>query len=172
MDTENTPDVATAAEPAPTTWCPSGQALAPEAVVLGVRSQSDGTLAYLATPAPAREVLPMIPEGIEPTRVLRFASHCVSSCAHRLNNDCTLIDKVRTLPAADEQPLPRCHLRARCQWWQQTGRAACGRCPAVSTSVHASDALNSLIADPTVTPDQLQEWIENSPEGPAERAAG
>lgn len=131
MDTENAPDDATAADPAPTTWCPSGQALAPEAVVLGVRSRSDGTVTYLATPTPARELLPMIPDGIEPTRVLRLASHCVSACPHRRNDDCTVIDKIRTLPGAEMRslPLPRCHLRARCQWWQQTGRALAGAAP-------------------------------------------
>ncbi|MDX3852322.1 hypothetical protein [Streptomyces sp. AK02-01A] len=160
MDTEDTPGGTATEETKPTTWCPSGRADAPESVVLGVRSQSDASVTYLAAPTPAAELLPMIPANIEPTRVLRFASHCVSGCAHRSNNDCTLISKIQMLPAAGEPAVPRCHLRARCQWWRQTGATACQRCPAVSTAYHADDSLSTRVADPAVTPAQLQRWID------------
>lgn len=172
MDAEDVLDSPTTpADPAPT-WCPSGLAAGPESVVLGVRSQDDGSLTYLATPMPAAEVLPLIPEGVEPTRVLRFASHCVSACAHNINNDCTLITKIKQLPPVPEAALPRCHLRNRCQWWQQVGAEACGRCPAVSTKILATDTLIDLAADPSVTPAQLQEWISANPQGPATVDAG
>ncbi|TXS20131.1 hypothetical protein EAO70_09440 [Streptomyces sp. adm13(2018)] len=142
------------------TWCPSGEAHAPESVVLGVRSGQDGRVVYLADPVPAAEVLGEVPEGIEPRRVLRFASHCVSDCVNRRGDDCTLVERVLARPAAREDgPVPRCHLRARCQWWKQTGVAACGRCPAVSTRHHAGDGLADLVADPATTQEQLDEWI-------------
>ncbi|WP_441249777.1 hypothetical protein [Kitasatospora sp. McL0602] len=166
MDTEDVLDAPSVAVPAPS-WCPSGGAERPESVVLGVRSQDDGGLTYLAEPLPAAEVLPLVPEGILPTRVLRFASHCVSDCAHRAGNECTLISKISQLPPVDEAKLPRCHLRARCKWWQQSGADACGRCPAVSTTLLATDTLGGRAADPTVTPAQLQEWITANPDGPA-----
>ncbi|MFK0198185.1 hypothetical protein [Streptomyces lavendulae] len=149
---------------APATWCPSGEALAPESVVLGVRSGSDGQVVYLADPVPASEVLGTLPQGIEPTRVLRFASHCVSACANRRGDDCSLVERVLTLPSAtaDTRAVPRCHLRTRCQWWQQSGVAACHRCPAVTTATFREDELATLVADPSTTPEQLAAWIADS----------
>ncbi|MFD5885321.1 hypothetical protein ACFWHQ_04940 [Streptomyces sp. NPDC060334] len=147
----------------PSTWCPSGEARAPESVVLGVRSATEGRVTYLADPVPASEVLGSIPEGIEPTRVLRFASHCVSNCVNRRGADCALVERVLALPpAADSRAVPRCHLRSRCQWWQQTGVDACHRCPAVTTATFREDELATLIADPNTTPEQLAAWIEAS----------
>ncbi|MFG2617695.1 hypothetical protein ACGFXC_08695 [Streptomyces sp. NPDC048507] len=152
------------AEPAPATWCPSGEARAPESLVLGVRSATDGQVVYLADPVPASEVLGSVPEGIEPTRVLRFASHCVSACVNRRGDDCALVERVLTLPAAtaDARAVPRCHLRSRCQWWQQTGVSACHRCPAVTTATFREDELATLVADPSTTPEQLAAWIRES----------
>ncbi|MFP1628959.1 hypothetical protein ACLB9X_28155 [Streptomyces sp. 5K101] len=141
-------------------WCPSGDAHAPESVVLGVRSGADGQVTYLADPVPAAEVLGAVPEGIAPTRVLRFASHCVSDCVNRRGGDCTLVERVLTLPPRQEtRAVPRCHLRTQCQWWRQTGVDACHRCPAVSTAHHADDELSELVADPSTTPEQLRSWI-------------
>ncbi|MYS63284.1 hypothetical protein GTW66_03885 [Streptomyces sp. SID5473] len=157
----------------PVTWCPSGRPDRPESQVLGVRSGEDGKVVYLERPMPAAEVLGAVPEGIEPTRVLRFASHCVSACVHRRGNDCTLVERVGVLPAAGEaRSVPRCHLRSRCQWWQQTGVSACHRCPAVATAVLQEDTLTTLVADPATTLEQLDEWIAQSPDGPSPGGAG
>jgi hypothetical protein len=137
------------------TWCPSGSAHKPESVVLGVRAEPD-RLTYLAAPLPARDALGMVPDDISPTRVLRFASHCVAECANRRGNDCTLVERVATLPADAESPgLPRCHLRPHCQWWQQSGPEACRRCPHVVTTVLAEDGLMNLVSDPLATPAQV-----------------
>ncbi|MGW2477595.1 hypothetical protein [Streptomyces sp. NPDC001665] len=144
----------------PTSWCPSGDAHAPEAVVLGVRSGQEGRVAYLADPVPASQVLGDVPEGIDPRRILRFASHCVSGCANRRGDDCALVERVvAAAPRVVDAAVPRCHLRTRCQWWTQSGVEACRRCPAVSTRHHADDELAGLIADPTTTREQLDAWI-------------
>ncbi|MEU6485959.1 hypothetical protein [Streptomyces sp. NPDC046887] len=141
------------------TWCPSGDAHAPESVVLGVRSGQDGRVVYLADPVPASEVLGAVPEGVEPRRVLRFASHCVSDCVNRRGGDCTLVERVLSAPPApDTDRVPRCHLRAHCQWWSQTGVAACRRCPAIATRHRAGDELGELMADPSTTREQLDAW--------------
>ncbi|MFJ3904454.1 hypothetical protein [Streptomyces sp. NPDC090025] len=147
--------------PAPVHWCPSGAPDRPESVVLGVRGGADGRVAYLAEPTPAAQVLPLIPEGVPATRVLRFASHCVSECGNRVGTRCGLIDRMAALPAAaaDTAPVPRCHLRAECKWWHQSGVDACRRCPAVSTTTLADDALGAVVADPATTREQLAEWI-------------
>ncbi|WP_244316101.1 hypothetical protein [Streptomyces albidochromogenes] len=141
--------------------------------MLGVRSGEDGHVVYLDGPVAAAEVLGVVPAGIEPTRVLRFASHCVSACAHRRGNDCTLVERVRTLPSArEERSVPRCHLRGRCQWWQQAGVSACHRCPAVTTATFREDTLATLVADPATTPEQLTAWIAASPDGPGPEPDG
>ncbi|HTZ43627.1 MAG TPA: hypothetical protein VMB79_07170 [Jatrophihabitans sp.] len=145
------------------TWCPSGVPNAPEAVVLGVRASLDGRVSYLAEPVPAGEVLGQIPEGIAPTRVLRFASHCSTSCRNRDGASCTLVERIVLATPPDEEPsVPRCHLRAHCQWWQQKGVAACQRCPAVATAFPADNELMTLVADPSTTLDQLEAWIAES----------
>ncbi|WP_336216091.1 hypothetical protein [Nonomuraea sp. LPB2021202275-12-8] len=144
-------------EPAPT-WCPSGEAHAAESVVLGVRSGRDGRLTYLADPVPAADVLGDIPADVEPRRVLRFASHCVTDCVNRQGNDCALVNRVLAKPS-EGQAVPRCHLRAQCQWWHQVGVEACRRCPAVSTLHYIDDELAELVADPTTTRAQLDAWI-------------
>lgn len=144
-------------------WCPSGSADRPESVVLGVRSGDDGSVAYLAEPVPAAEVLGMVPEGIEPRRILRFASHCEASCANRVGTECGLITRISAVPAPPHaSAVPRCHLRAQCKWWQQAGVDACHRCPAVSTLMLADDELGNLVADPATTREQLDAWISEA----------
>jgi hypothetical protein len=104
-----TEDDTTRPGPAPQAWCPSGVADAPESVVMGVRSGADGRVTYLADPVPASGVLGLVPADIEPRRVLRFASHCVTECANRRGDDCTLIERVvAAYPAAEPGNVPRC----------------------------------------------------------------
>lgn len=150
----------------PVTWCPSGAPDRPESVVLGVRSGEDGQVSYLAEPLPAAEVVGVIPDGIPPTRVLRFASHCVSECANRSGEACTLIDRVTTLPAPTTGPVPRCHLRPHCKWWHQSGTSACHHCPAVATAPLADDTLAALVADPATTREQLAAHLSSEPPPP------
>src|SRR4051812_48047186 len=107
------------------TWCPSSPADRPEAVVLGVHAGADG-LSYLASPVPAQEAVAMVPAGVSPTQIIRFAAFCDTACKHRMGQDCGLVAKVAVAaPVTDESTLPRCHLRPRCQWWRQSGADAC-----------------------------------------------
>jgi hypothetical protein len=126
-----------------------------------VRSGTDGRVSYLAEPLPATAVSAAIPDGIPATRVLRFASHCVSECSNRVGDSCGLIDRMAALPtpAAETASVPRCHLRTHCKWWHQAGVGACRRCPAVVTTTQADDALGALVADPATTREQLEDWI-------------
>jgi hypothetical protein len=134
-------------------WCPSGAPGEPEAVVLGVRSEPGGAVAYLETPVPAAVAVELVPAGIDPTRVLRFASHCVSACAHWQRGACSLVDKIVVAePATEAAGVPRCHLRPRCRWWRQQGPAACQRCPLVQTFVAADEAGRQRVSDPATRP--------------------
>ncbi|KUH40077.1 MULTISPECIES: hypothetical protein [Streptomyces] len=164
------PHQAREAAPAdPLHWCPSGSPDRPEAVVLGVRSGPDGRVDYLAAPLPAAEVVAALPDGVPPTRVLRFASHCVSGCANRVGTACGLADRMLALPSAEGAPVPRCHLRAHCKWWHQTGVAACHRCPAVATAPLADDTLSALVADPSTTREHLAAHLAATGPGAAGR---
>ncbi|MFF5315705.1 hypothetical protein [Streptomyces massasporeus] len=151
-----TEDDTTRPGPAPQAWCPSGAADAPESVVLGVRSGADGRVTYLADPVPASGVLGLVPADIEPRRVLRFASHCVTECANRRGDDCTLIERVvAAYPATEPGNVPRCHLRADCKWWGQAGVDACRRCPALASRHRTDEELATLVADPSTTLEQI-----------------
>ena len=131
--------------------------------MLGVRSGADGRVTYLAEPVPAAEVLGEIPEGIEPARILRFASHCQSSCPNRRGTDCHLVERIVAAGLPVSSPVvPRCHLRAQCQWWQQKGVAACQQCPSVSTKFSIDDERMTIVADPNTTLEQLEAWIAES----------
>jgi hypothetical protein len=131
--------------------------------VLGVRSGPAGQVTYLAEPIPAAALAGTIPEGVSPTRILRFASHCTADCANRIGSECGLINRVAVLPASLESgAVPRCHLRPRCKWWEQKGVDACIRCPAVATTARSGDEFGALVANPETTPEQLEEWIAGS----------
>lgn len=113
-------------------WCPSGSAYAPESLVLAIRDGLDGPPAYLPAPRPTAEALAELPEGVEPRRVLRLASHCVPHCLNREGDTCTLATRLTAAPRPAAPP-PPCHLRPRCTWWTQSGPPACRACPGVST---------------------------------------
>jgi hypothetical protein len=104
-------------------------------------------------------VLGSIPEGIPPTRVLRFANHCLSECPNRIGESCGLIERFQVAKPPAAENAPRCHLRPRCKWWQQVGLEACRRCPAITTMNSPDDQVMALVADPATTLDQLEHWM-------------
>lgn len=138
-------------------WCPSSRPDQEGAVVLGVHAEPR-RLTYLDAPVPASEVVAGLPEGVDPTRVVRFASLCRTSCSH-WQGACTLLEKVAVTPEPSDAPsggpVPPCHLRSRCRWWDQRGVAACRRCPVVETFVAAGDTLWETVADPSAGPDDV-----------------
>jgi hypothetical protein len=147
------------------TWCPSGDPNLPESVVLGVQSHEHRQVAYLAEPIAAADALAMVPEGVPATRILRFASHCASTCLNRDGEECALITRLLAIPrrAPEDLAVPRCHLRLVCKWWDQVGVEACHRCPAVTTAHLASDDFGELAANPATTREDLDAWIAADP---------
>ena len=56
--------------------------------------------------------------------------------------------------------LPACQLRPDCRWWQQEGKSACFRCPAIMTDCYAPSEAQRLAADPrTPVPAPLPETV-------------
>jgi hypothetical protein len=147
------------------TWCPSADPDRPESVVLGVQSPDRDTVVYLADPIPAAQAAAMVPEGIDPRRILRFAAHCDRACPNNAAGDCTLIERLQAVPVRAEHAgsIPRCHLRQDCQWWAQAGLEACRRCPALVTVRTAGDEFGELVADPATTRADLEAWIAANP---------
>lgn len=144
-------------------WCPSGTPDAPESVVLGVHAGPTEDLGYLDSPVPAKDVTGLFPPDIDPARVLRFASHCRDSCAHRRGTECSLISRITALgDTSDDHTVPQCHLRPRCKWWDQAGLQACRRCPFVTRAARADDPRAVLIADPDTTQEQLDAYIDRT----------
>jgi hypothetical protein len=107
------------------------------AVVFGVAGGGEegaDLVAYLKQPQPVTAELVALAGPVRPTTVFRFAAPCAeSACVHFDGADCRLAARiVEHLPVAVDV-LPWCGVRSRCRWWQQEGRAACLRCPAVAT---------------------------------------
>ncbi|HEU5111399.1 MAG TPA: hypothetical protein VFT95_22890 [Micromonosporaceae bacterium] len=113
-------------------------------------------MTYVDHPMPAPDAAGLVPEGVEPTRVLRFASPCEATCGHRVGGGCGLVTKVAAAAVPVQiATLPRCHLRSRCTWWAQAGADACHRCPLIRTAGYEDDLRMRLISDPDIDLDQL-----------------
>jgi hypothetical protein len=134
-------------------YCPSAQPDWDGSVVLGVISGDVKApqVAYLDQPHPVTPELLERCEPVNPAEVFRFAAPCAGNgCQHFDGQDCRLVEKVVRLMPTAVDTLPPCHLRPDCQWWQQSGRSACVRCPQIVTeNYYASEALRQA-ADPSV----------------------
>ncbi len=133
--------------------CPSARPEMEGSVLFGIvgGSSEPGLVAYVKDPPPAIPEVLSLAEPLKPTSVFRFAAACAeSACAHFDGSDCRLAAKIVDLLPPVVEVLPPCAIRRQCRWWQQEGRAACRRCPALATEpAGASEALRRA-ADPAV----------------------
>ena len=134
-------------------YCPSADPHDPDASVLGVvgGTAEQPRIVYLAEPVRVTPEL-LAKLGDAPvTGALRVTAPCKErACSHFRDSQCSLITKiVRATPEAlPDAPVPRCHLRSRCRWWQQENVRACRRCPVVLTDDFYADELQWWITDP------------------------
>jgi hypothetical protein len=107
-------------------------------------------VAYLESLVPVDPDLLAMAQPLRPTEIFRFTAPCqMEACSHWSGEECKLAERVVRLVPAVTASLPRCHIRARCRWYAQVGRIACGRCPTVVTQNEApSDAMREA-ATPT-----------------------
>ena len=71
-----------------------------------------------------------------PEQHFRFAHRCVKSgCGQWSGGRCGVIDLVLNANQhlTDPTSLPRCAIRPRCRWYQQSGATACVVCPFIVT---------------------------------------
>ena len=91
-------------------------------------------LQYLDSHLPATPEVLAMAAPLKPTEVFRLAATCAEhKCPHFDGSDCQLAVRiVQILPAAVET-LPPFIIRQDCRWYSQEGRAACQRCPEITT---------------------------------------
>jgi hypothetical protein len=116
--------------------CPSAQPGMEQCRVLGV-VQRDGPapiLQYLDQYLPATAEVLAMAAPLKPTEVFRLAATCAKhKCPHFDGTDCQLATRIVQILPAVVDILPPCIIRSECRWYSQEGRAACQRCPEITT---------------------------------------
>lgn len=92
------------------------------------------------TPAYPHDAMPITPAFLEAARQggpidqrFRFAAPCQeAACAQWAGGHCGLPDRLIDLLPAQDNPPPRCSIRASCRWHAQRGLDACRVCPLVT----------------------------------------
>ena len=122
--------------------CPSSPA-ATGSVLLGLVGPSG--VAYV-TPAVhvTADLLDELGRDGPAEKRFRFAGDChASACGHWTGHECGLIDQIVDAVPSPESvgsaPLPRCSIRAQCQWFHQRGVTACAACPLVVSDRSGTD---------------------------------
>jgi hypothetical protein len=115
--------------------CPSAQPQHEGARVFGVQtgtSAENFRVGYLTEAHPVTEELLALAGHAAPTEILRIAAYCVK-CEHHDGVGCRLATRVATMLEPVVNSVPRCAVRPTCLWFHQEGKAACVRCPQVTT---------------------------------------
>lgn len=122
--------------------CPSSNPKAEDARVFAVVS---GTVeapraSYLAKGVSLDDTAMRLPDGVEPTRVFRFAGSCAEKgCGQFAGGNCQLGKTVAKLLHDVAEAMPACTIRGECRWYAENGPSICRKCPQVVTTVRPSD---------------------------------
>ena len=131
--------------------CPSAQPEMENSVVFGVVGGTVDLpqIAYLDMAQPVTDELLALSNPVNPTEVFRFAAPCAEgACRHFDGVKCRLVARaVQVLPVVVNR-LPPCAIRPNCRWWQQEGKAACMRCPAITTEIYQPSDQQRQVANP------------------------
>ena len=128
--------------------CPSAQPTHVGARVFGVQvgtSLDDVRVGYLPEAYPVTDELLALANPEAPTEVLRIAAPCIR-CAHHDENGCGLARRIATMLEPVVGSMPRCAIRSTCLWFRQEGKAACLRCPQVTTIKRAPTSFEQAVA--------------------------
>ena len=130
--------------------CPSIISIGPEAQVFGVLTGSPAEglqVGYLTEAVPATPELLAAAAPAEPAEVFRAAAPCFEHrCKHFDGTRCQLATRITAMLDPVVSALPRCAIRATCRWFRQEGRAACMRCPQVTTELRNPNELDRAVA--------------------------
>jgi hypothetical protein len=128
--------------------CPSAQPTHRGARVFGVQvgtSPDDMRVGYLTESYPVTDELLALAGPGRPTEVLRVAAPCIR-CDHHDGTGCGLARRVATMLDPVVASLPRCAIRPTCLWFHQEGKAACLRCPQVTTIKRSPTSFEQVVA--------------------------
>ncbi|WP_293679289.1 hypothetical protein [uncultured Phenylobacterium sp.] len=118
--------------------CPSAQPDMQDARIFGViaGTPDEPRVAYLKKKAQVTpEMLEQL-DGLDPTRVFRYAARCENGrCAQYEGGRCSLAQRIVTQLSPVVSDLPSCQIRDTCRWFVEEAGAACLRCPQVVTRV-------------------------------------
>ncbi len=124
----------------PPATCPSGACAAGNLLIGIVRP--DGTVGALSPPLEIDDDFvrdATVPSLRPPESRFRFAGTCVqSACRHWDQDRCGLGDTVAASAPLDAHRLQRCAVRPQCQWFRQSGPAACRVCPKIVRGGHSA----------------------------------
>jgi hypothetical protein len=132
-------------------FCPSARPGQEGAFAFGIASGEAGErrVGYLESRVPVSDELLALAGDVRPTEVFRFGAACAGGgCSHYDGHDCRLATKLVQLMPPVSKALPACQLRPDCRWWQQEGKKACLRCPAIITDCYMPSDGQRLAADP------------------------
>jgi hypothetical protein len=135
----------------PVPLCPSAQPNMENSVAFGMITGSVNSprLSYLSKPRPVTREMLAFAAPAKPTEVFRFAATCEEKkCQHFDGVNCGLAQRIVELMPAVEENLPPCRIRSSCRWWQQEGKAACMRCPQVTTMNYNPSELLQQVGTP------------------------
>lgn len=135
--------------------CPSAQPGMDRCQVLGIvdRDGPQPMVLYLEAQLPATPEVLARSAPMKPTEVFRLSATCAEGgCPHYDGRDCQLATRVVQMLPAVVDGLPPCTIRKECRWFSQEGRAACQRCPQVTTVTHdLSDHTRRVSGLPVMT---------------------
>ena len=130
--------------------CPSITSIRADAQVFGVVIESaPGALqvGYLTEALPAAPELLATAAPAKPTEIFRAAAPCEErACKHFDGANCQLVARITAMLDPVVSTLPRCAIRPICRWFHQEGRAACLRCPQVTTEQRNPSDLDRAVA--------------------------
>ena len=128
--------------------CPSAQPTHIGARVFGVQvgtSPGDVQVGYLPEAYPVTDQLLALAGPGMPAEVLRVAAPCIK-CAHYDGSGCRLAKRVATMLDPVVGSMPHCAIRPVCLWFRQEGKAACLRCPQVTTIKRSPTSFEQAVA--------------------------
>jgi hypothetical protein len=138
------------AKTTPSFSCPSITSIGPDAQVFGVVIGSAPhafQVGYLTEALPATPELLATAAPAKPTEIFRAAAPCSErACKHFDGANCQLAARITAMLDPVVSALPRCAIRPVCRWFHQEGRAACLRCPQVTTEQRNPSDLDRAVA--------------------------
>jgi hypothetical protein len=134
----------------PSRSCPSITSIGPDAKVFGVLvapTPDALQVGYFTEALPATAELLAAAAPAKPTEIFRAAAPCAErACKHFDGANCRLAARIAAMLDPVVSTLPRCAIRPVCRWFHQEGRAACLRCPQVTTELRNPGDLDRGVA--------------------------